>query len=495
MSQTIPKLQKPAQSDVKVYLLSFVGIAIMCFFSYLPAPDPITPLGMKIIGIFLGTIFLWTFVSILWPSIVGIVALGFAGYAPFPKVIMTTFGEGIAVAMLFLMIFFGALQHYQIPRHISYWLLTRKIINGRPATFSFVVLYTTYILTGLSGNSFAMIIFMWAILYSLFEDVGYKKGDAYANMMLVGVAFAAGTGQALKPFVASPLVIMSAYEKVAGTQLNYLMYMIFGFTMATIILALYCATMKYIVRIDMSKIASISIEQFTKNPLPPMDRRQKLLFYSIFLLIGSILLPNVSKEVGIMFAPLKTLGPWGLGMLFTAALLIIRFEGKPILDFKEVIGRYMLWDVYFLVILATAISGVLTSPDTGVSPFLLKHMAPLLEGMSPYLCIITVLMLSFCITQVANNAVMGAMFMPVLGIICEQTGFNFAAAATLMCFTLHVALLTPAASPYAAMLYGNTEWLEKRTIFKYVVCILLAALLIYATIGTFVAEFMFSVSA
>lgn len=46
---------------------SIIGIGIMVLFFFLPPIDPITPVGMKCVGAFLGMIYLWSTVDTLWP--------------------------------------------------------------------------------------------------------------------------------------------------------------------------------------------------------------------------------------------------------------------------------------------------------------------------------------------------------------------------------------------------------------------------------------------
>ena len=89
---------------------------------------------------------------------------------------------------------------------------------------AFGVLVAAYIL--ITGG----LLFMWAILYGVLEDVGYRKGDRYTAMMVIGTMFGAISGQAAKPFTGSALMMVGAYEKVAKTQLDYLPYMWLSFT-------------------------------------------------------------------------------------------------------------------------------------------------------------------------------------------------------------------------------------------------------------------------
>ena len=79
---------KPSK-NTKYFIHSFIGIVVMFGFGLLPPFAPLTPLGMKYIGILLGLIYLWSLVEMLWPSIMALVAViltgQFSGAAITPK--------------------------------------------------------------------------------------------------------------------------------------------------------------------------------------------------------------------------------------------------------------------------------------------------------------------------------------------------------------------------------------------------------------------------
>ena len=56
-AQTIRK------KSIKYYLNSLITIVIMFGFGQLPPLEPITPLGMQFLGIFLSLLYGWTFVD------------------------------------------------------------------------------------------------------------------------------------------------------------------------------------------------------------------------------------------------------------------------------------------------------------------------------------------------------------------------------------------------------------------------------------------------
>ena len=56
------------------YLHTVVCLLIMFGFGQLPPVEPLTPLGMNLIGIFLGVLYGWVCIEIVWPSLAGLLA-------------------------------------------------------------------------------------------------------------------------------------------------------------------------------------------------------------------------------------------------------------------------------------------------------------------------------------------------------------------------------------------------------------------------------------
>ena len=61
------------------YINSILVILLTIGIGYLPPFGQITPLGMKVLGVFIGVLYGWCTVSMLWPSVWGIVALVVVG--------------------------------------------------------------------------------------------------------------------------------------------------------------------------------------------------------------------------------------------------------------------------------------------------------------------------------------------------------------------------------------------------------------------------------
>lgn len=462
---------------------AIIGIVIMFGFGFLPPMEPVTPMGMKVLGVFIGVIFLWSFCDLLWSSLLGIAALIIVGYAPLPKVVQMSFGNPVPVLVLFALIFFGAVQHSGITRYIARFFLTRSIINGRPAVFNFIFIYTAYVLAAISANVLPALIFMWAILYDVLKETGFKKGDAYTTIMVIGVFFGCISGQAAKPFTGSALMIVGAYEQVAQAQIGYLQYMLFGFLMSSLGILAYSLLIKYVFHPDMTRIANISTEQFQRETLPPMSSVQKIMGFALVMFFVLVLAPSFIPKSVPGVALLAKMGPLGLCMIIIAAFCLIHIDGKPIINFKEIASKYIVWDVYLLICMAMVISGAMTSKGMGITEFITAYVSPILGGHSFSVFLAVAIVFCVGITQFANNGVMGVLFMPMLKIFSEQSGGSFEATAVILIFALHMAILTPAASPYAAFIYGNTEWLHKKDVLKYGIWIVGMTISLFIFIG------------
>ena len=69
--------------------------ALMFGFRFIPAPDPITPYGMAVIGIFLGLIYGWTVSAgnMVWPSMLAMAAMATTQYGGGADVMAAAFGN------------------------------------------------------------------------------------------------------------------------------------------------------------------------------------------------------------------------------------------------------------------------------------------------------------------------------------------------------------------------------------------------------------------
>lgn len=59
-----------------------IGLGFMLVFPMLSPIEPITEVGMAVLGVFIGMVYLWSTLDSIWPSLMGLMLVALAGYVP-----------------------------------------------------------------------------------------------------------------------------------------------------------------------------------------------------------------------------------------------------------------------------------------------------------------------------------------------------------------------------------------------------------------------------
>lgn len=478
-----------------VRIHSAIGVAIMLLFRYLPIHLPeITPIGMQIIGIFFGTLYLWTNVGTDWSSLLAIGLIGISAYKPMGGLLMECFGSPTMVQIFFLMIVIGSLIQYGIIAYVVRFFLTRKISNGRPWVLVFMVCLGAFCMAAFI-NAFAVLFLLWPVLYGIFDETGYKKTDDFPKIVLTLVAGATLLGFPTAPFAQNGLALITNFAAITQEMeggpviIDNAAYLIFAVVMGMGMTLTIIAFCKYILKADDSLLKTYNVESLNKTPLPPMTMQQKVISWSSLLLVLAMMLPSFFPSLAVMKFLKANLN--GLALLMLAILAGIRLEGKPIVNLSVVLKENFNWPSYFLVMAAVLLGSVLTSDATGVSAFLEAVLSPLFEGLTPMTFTVLLLVCGLILTNLCNSLVIGMLLQPVIVAYCAQTGAAAAPIATVMIiFVLESALLTPAASPVASVLHGNREWIPAKYVYRYTIPFALIELVMMCVIGIPLANLM-----
>lgn len=489
--------KKAVKSDSKMltFIFMIIGLGIMAGFWFAPPIAPITPMGMKIAGVFLGMVWLWSTVDSIWPSLLGLTLLGLTGvegegYAGMKGVALQAYGTDTVILVLFGMVLFGSVEYLGVTKYIARWFLTRKIINGRPIAFLFMFFLACYFLSAVTSPIISLLI-VWAIGIELLESFGVTPQDKLWPIFNIGVFFASTIGQPMLPFKGAQLVVLSAYNKTSGETMAFAPWIAYNFIMSMILLFIFLFLIKFVFKPDLSKISNISTEYFAERPLPPLSLQQKLVMWDIVLYIFMILAPGLLPKSIPGMAFLSQLGVVGVTSVCIVILMVIYVSGKPVLPFQQVAAKQINWGVYFLVAAAVYAANSLSKPETGINQFLLQNLDPILGGRSPFMFALMMLVVALILTNFANNAAMAVLLMPVIVAFAGQmneSAVPYVASVGMMVF---VAMLTPAASPHAGMMHGRPDLISRNNIYKYGVPLCLIALALYSTLGMSLAKILF----
>lgn len=472
------------------YIHSAICLLIMFGFGQLPPVEPLTPLGMRLIGIFLGVLYGWVFVEIVWPSMAGLLALMLLGGMKPKQLLNSSFGDPIVQMMFFIFVFCATINHYGLSKFISLWFITRKFVLGKPWLFTYTFLGSIFILGGLTSASPAAII-GWSILYGICEICGYKKGDGYPTMMIFGIVFAAQVGMSLIPFKQAALTCFGAYETLSGgVAIDYGKYMFVALIICAICSLGFIVLGKYIFRPDMGKLLQLDTSKLDKDGTMNLSKIQKTILIFLFLLVALLLAPNFLPKTFFLTVFLKSIGNTGIVILLVTIMAAIKVEGKPLLNFKIMVDSGVTWGIVLLLAFVQPLSAQMASPASGITPFLMNILSPVFGHTTPLTFALFIGLVATGLTQVMNNGAVGVALMPIIFSYCKASGMAPELALIMVVMGVHFAFLTPAASASAALLHGN-EWSNSKAVWKTAPIVIIMSYLVTAAITLTVGKAIF----
>lgn len=434
---------------------SLLCLLLMFGFGQLPAFAPLTAFGMKVLGIFLGLLYGWIFVGNIWPSLAGLLALLLVGGMKPAELWHQSFGDPVVVMMLFIFTFCAAINAYGVAKYLSLWMISRKILVGRPWLFTFVFLLSIAGLSGLTSSSPAILI-GWNILYGICEVCGYQREDAYPRLMLFGVVFAAQFGMAMVPFKQLPLTVLSVFEGLSGSHIPMVPYMLLAVVCCASGITILVLMMRFVMRPDVSALCNLRPEALGTDGRN-MTRQQKIMLGFLVLLVMLLILPSILPSSNLLAILLCKLGNTGICMVVVTILCAIKVDGVPLLRFGAMVQEGVAWGIILLLAVVQPLSAAMNAPESGITAALLVLLQPLFDGHSSAVFLLTIGLVALLLANVINVGAVGVSLMPVLCTYCASAGIVPQPAAMLVVLSIHLGLLAPSASTSAALLHGNAS--------------------------------------
>lgn len=439
----------------------------MVFFRYIPAPDPITPIGMAVVGIFLGCIYGWCTSDMICPSIMGLIVFTFTSDMT-PLAIWGFFNSQPAVANgLWLMIACGLLTNSGLAEYIATWSITRKFTEGKPWLFVSIVFWAMIACAAIIGSIPATLIF-WALLYSICDTVGWHKGHKTSAWLIFAAIIFPVTGCFLFPF--QMVVITNFGFLAAGSggafdgSFSYGAYMCFAFINQILIFIIFMLASKFIFRIDLSNLKNYKPDYSKAKKLNKHQKTGLVLFACLFVLL---LLPSFLPQGSSIQGILNKLNTVGACLLVTLFACIIRIDGKPFVTLPELISTNVRWEVIMMFGTALTLASVINSEASGVTAFLKNILTPILSNSTPFVYVMLLMLCALVLTNLINNVVVSAILMPLSWTFSTTMGVNPIAIAALFTSFVDYAFILPSSSPNGALLYSNKEWITTASIFKF----------------------------
>ena len=443
------------------YIHNIIMFAVAIVFYFIPPfVDTITPYGMRVVGVFLAVLWGWTFLGFMWPSLFGMGALALAGYpGSFTAVFQAGFSNQMFITIFVMFMLVQYLMDAGLVDYVAGWFMTRKIAEGRPWVLLTLILVGTGFLT-MINLGFAAMFIMWAIMYSIFNVLGYKKGDLLVTFMIYGAARCVGLASAILPFMPLP-VMFNAWIVNAGGTFQAVPWMIWSLLFYLVFAVMYIAVGKFVLKLNVQPFIDKKDVVQEVYQMKAMTKQQKIAAISMVIFLAVALIPSF-MPVSPLQAKLAGFGAVGGVIVVVVITSLLRIDGKPITNWSHNIKYGMNWDLLIMFALTTPLGNALEGADAGIIPTIIAYLMPILNSISPVMFIVVVLGFFVIFTQIAHNVVLIIALSPTLLNLAVALGINPSLLAAGICVIAQAAFMTPAASSPSAAVFGNTEWVDSK---------------------------------
>lgn len=473
-------------------LLLHVAITMLLVFGigFIKPIGMITPLGMKFIGIFLGVIYAWTATnSLIWPSMLGMVAVSVSGVMKGAEFFKICFGSEIVLLILLILVFMAVIEELGLVAFLGNWIMSRKFIVGRPWIFTLTILFGT-LFCAIFVNELATVFVFWQILYNVCDKAGFKAHDKYMVLMILGIAMiSVNLGGLSLPFKASALFFLSTYTSLSGMPLNMATYILFTSIISVGFVLFYVAVMRFVFKADVSLLKQIDNNTIDASNLK-INKQQKYGLVFLILMLVLMLMSDLLPADMFIKQILTQIGKVGIMLILLMVMFWVKIDGQPMLNFP-VAARGISWDMIFMFAFIIPFSNIMVSDATGIRETITAAIAPMLDGKSPFVFVLFILVTGTLITNFLNNTVVFVIYVGMMVSLGEAMNINIIPIFLTFIYTVTLAFLTPAGSAPAAMVFGQTKWLDSKDVYKIVPILLTLMFIYFFAVGYPLANILF----
>lgn len=435
--------------------MAIVVVVYILFQFVLPAPSPITKGGMGVVGIFLGTLYLWIKVDIGWPSLLFIGVVGLTGVSGASALFQNTWGNVMVPFLVCAFMLNMVMSDTGLTRRFALFFVTRKMNKGKPWR-TMIMFFLAIVLLGLVSTSSAICVLFMAIAEEMFKMTGYKKGEKLVETTMVGIFWMAQGAMAFTPI--SHVLIPAIFENILadfGVTVTYGQFSMIFLCVGIAFFLGWILIFRFVIKPDVTKMADLDIDAL-RATIKPWTKQE----VTILIVYGIVIITWCFPELIGMIPGMDGVASWmsslGSGvppMVACAALCMIKYEGKPMLDVKDCCRRIP-WGSVFMMTAVMGTAYIFGLETCGVTAWITQTMEPIMSGLNPTVFVIIVILFINILTNCVSNTLVSSMYAVVVPLAVAVPGVNPIAVALLVAAGCNSAYALPSACPAAGLASG-----------------------------------------
>jgi len=437
---------------------------------------------MKTIGVFLFTIIWWITVGISYPSLICIALLAMTGVMTPKAAFAASFGNWI---ILFLIGCFGlneCLRTTGFSHRFALWFITRPFCAGRPWMLMAMFLLACTLLGSVMSSTATCIVFI-GIAAPMLEVLGYKKGDTFAAMVMMGIAWAATASLSMTPIAhVGNIMMMEWIQRDLGYTITFPQWMLFGIPAGLLVYLVILSALRYIVRPDVEKMSSMTTEYIREitGKMGAMKLEEKIALGVFLLVVACWMLPGLAgKLLPEVSAYLSEIGYAIPALLGASLLCLIRVKNQPLLSFQQWMLEGVEWGSVALAAAVFAMGMAVGNPETGIAELLSGVFQPVASGVPFFIFLLITLFWVVSQTNVMSNLVSMTLVYTIMVPVAAAAGIgNTVALGATISAASNYAFSLPSATTTTAIVVGS-GWVSMGFLARYGVMLIIPIVLLF----------------
>jgi sodium-dependent dicarboxylate transporter 2/3/5 len=475
-----------AQISTKHILGYGIMAAVLLFFSLAAPFEPLTAMGMKAAGIFIATVIGWIFFGTGYVSMLCVALFALLGVMTPAEAFSNSWGSWLVIFMISCFGMSEGLRVTGFSRRFAIWFVSRPFSRSRPWVLVSMFLLGCTLMGAVMSLTVTTIVFM-AIAEPMLEGLGYKKGDRFSGMVMMGIAWAATASSAMTPVGhALNVLIIKWVEADFGITMSFASFILAGMPMGLLVFGMILLVFRFVLRPDVKAFGDmtekyINEESAKVGPMKPEEKWAIGIFLSvvfiwIFPSIFSRVLPEMSLYV-------KNMGYAIPAIIGATMMCIVRIKDRPILTFRDWMTGGVEWTTISLCAAIMALAAAIANDNAGIQLFLTKVFQPIIDG-APFTVVLMITLLWTVLqTNLMSNTVSGStvyrIMAPALGTagLIHPAAFAFVVGAV-----ANYAFILPSATTSTALAIGS-GWVRVGFMAKYGVLMVLPVVILFTFVG------------
>lgn len=433
-------------------------IAGVLIYLLLPEAYGLTDAGIRLLAVFIPTIFMWITCGTGWTSFLSVTVAVLLCVTTGSTAYNYLWGNIVVAAVIPFMMIASVLEESSAFEYIVKWIISRKFIHGHPTLFMIMFTLAMIIISIFTAPQVVAVLF-FNLLHEVCDSIGYSRDSGFykSHGLLIGWISQICDGILIwgRPYVLTCVALVVGLGFSNFTAMNY-------FSLAGIYLVLVAVIAMLIIKLwmrpDVSKFSNFDDAAMRESlKANPMSKQAKYsLIGMVFILICYML--SYFTFLGGVATYFSNISIAASVTLVCALMCVITVDGKPIMDLNKAAAKVP-WSMIIFLGAIMFYASVVSSDEYGISACLQAVLGPVFNKIPIIVAMVLGLILASFLTNLCSNTVSAVVVcssvVPALLAISGSSPAQVLAFACCVIALCGTAICTVSAAPTMSIVYSD----------------------------------------